>query len=292
MNRREYLATAGLLAGGVAGCSELDTTEDDSEADDEDTETGSEDGDGTGTVPQWAEWLPASAVEQGTDADAFGLDIGAADSTFPESRRGELNLSTLASELRVDLEDLEFMASLDRESGPEPTAITGSFSADELLETFGITESDTDEYRGYTVVTDDFAFGDGVIFTGREFRTLIDTREGETESIAGTQERWGTLLDAVNDGTMAAVSDGYLNDEEPAFDARRSGLTIDGDGDVYRVTAYVELESEDAAGTVLDDYREELEAAATEDQQSSTVRNVSQDGSLVVVEMEAETLGF
>lgn len=282
--RRRYLLGAGLTAlSGLAGCSEELTT-----ASNDDTESGTETPDSSAdesatTVPDWAQWIPASPVTSGS-ANGLALDIQRARSEYPQSAYEEFDISQIAEVYGIDQSDMDYFCGRTPPVGDGVWVLTGSFEPSDVLSTLGVDESETDAYRGYDIV-EDIAIGPEALLVNDSRRTL-DTRFGGSAGLDDASQDWRALLSAVGDGTLTGVETGFFTDASLSFSMLASGIEVNasetGDGAV--LVAHLLFPSESRAEEVLANYEQEIRTAATDENES--LESFEQRGQRLVLTLE------
>jgi len=224
MDRRTYLAAAtGVLAAGSAGCLRLSTDgtgtptatrrasgSETAPADtptQADTPTESEPDEGTnldislsGSVPEWADWIPADVVG---DAQVTSRDYAHARSTWPESALKQPN---------ADLENRYGTVERATEVTGEDQRLSvyrGTFDTDAILGAFDTTPEETASYRGFDVIDGNrlLAVRATTLVVARP-RASLDARYGGRASLGTTDDSWETLLSAVADSPWLTASTG------------------------------------------------------------------------------------
>lgn len=292
MRRRQYLyAATGALTATIAGCSE---SSDGGDEDDETTEeTTDPEDDGGASLPQWSEWVPADAFPD-PDAELFVLDIQRAREEFPEQSYDEFGMSDVADVYGVAESDMAYLVGLERGTG-SISAVTGDFDSEAMVDTLGVPDDRIETVRGYQVVDGEIALGDSAILIGQDYEEFIDARTGETPSLGTTDDDWRELLVASGDGTLVGIQDGSISDDGQSpleTDVTRSAVEIDSaGGQQARLTAHFMFDSEDRAGEVLEDNRQDIIGEARREGDDS-IQSVEREGKRVVVVIRTDTFDF
>lgn len=135
------------------------------------------------------------------------------------------------------------------EGGEQPGNIQlGSFDQEAIVqfqEDAGRTV--TDEYRGYSVVSDEVAVGPDALVVTPGYEQYLDARYGDAESLTEADEGASTILGLIPSGVQISVSrDSDLEDVDVSG---TSVQEVDTDGNFQRLIRTFVFESESAAST-------------------------------------------
>lgn len=297
-SRRALLtALGGAGVGSMAGCLRLSGSGEGTEtgtARSTDTSTAEQtatpeqaDTDAQTDTPAWTQWIPSEPVVSGT-AETFALDVQAARAEFPQAAYESFEISDLADRLGIEQSDIDYFAGTDGSGDSGFVFLTGTFEQDEIRSNFGVSESDTESYRGYTVA-DGWAWGPDAIITSN-YQTVLDTRFGDTQAIGAASADWQTLLSVVSAGTLSSVQSGSVVDSL-SVSVPRSGLAIDAASDGGAIiTAHLMFDSERKAMDVLDNNEDEIRGGAANDEE--TLESLEQQGKRLVVTISSDTFDF
>ncbi len=230
MDRRAFLVSVAGTAGvGLAGCSELrsESTADPSQ-DDDDDENEETPADESATAPEWARWLPAEALADGTSAEVGTLDPTATAAFPSEFDIGEPYRQIVRS-LNVSPSNVDRAGIVLRDNGPEPGVITGSFDPAEIQEHIESESEEpvtVEEYNGVPIVNDFIGLDESALVMGDTIRTPIDVYYGSTPSLAGQRDVFEPLNSHLGGAPFAVLTDGYY-DEPWDYDVDASGVAIE-----------------------------------------------------------------
>lgn len=270
--RRQFLATAAAAVGmaSVAGCSSV---LDDS-------------GDGS-RGSEWAQWVPVDAIEGRTGSDAARIDVEGAREEFDVSSEFETSMGELETELGLEEGALEETVSIEESASVDHSVLLGSIDPDDVVEhLIGDTDLEPDSYRGYEVVFDEIAVTDGVVVSSESYETIIDTHEGDGESLLETDGEWPAAVENASPGTIALV--------QPETDApwELSAFDLQGNGDgTASVTAYAHFSSAAEAEANQDAVRQEASSGDGE-AGGYDVQSVSVEDDVVIFEGTTSDIGF
>ena len=291
-SRRALLtALGGAGVGSMAGCLRLSGSGEGTETG-TDRSTDTDAGGQTDTpeqtdTPGWGQWIPSDPVVSG-GAETFALDVQTARAEFPQAAYEGFDIPDIADRLGIEQSDIDYFAGTDGSGDSEFVFLTGTFEQDEIRSNFGVSESDTESYRGYTVA-DGWAWGPDAIITSN-YRTVLDTRFGDTQAIGAAGTDWGTLLSVVSAGTLSSVQSGSFTDSL-SVSVPRSGIAIDAaSGGGATITAHLLFDSEREAIDALENNEDEVREGAANDEE--TLESLEQQGKRLVVTISSDTFDF
>lgn len=270
LSRRTFLGTvAAGVAGSVAGCNDQ-----------------SDGGDGSGgnSLPAYADWIPASQTEETDQFQTFHLDIPRFQSEFPSDALDDIDIEGLATDLGLEVDDLDGM--LVVQTGPltEQVVVTGSIDTETVLDTVA-EDTETTSYGDFEVVQDQIAVGEAGIVIGTAYEALVDAHQGDVDRLYDLDGEWDPALRNVSGGTLTGVS------MAPEEEYELIGISMNaGNGDTMALSGYAHFASADAA----EDGSEAVESSLEEDTGDNQfeLQDFHVDGNVVVVEGEAEDYQF
>jgi hypothetical protein len=268
LDRRQFLGSvAAMAAASTAGCSVLDG--------------GSG---GGGGVPDYADWIPASmaSVDDGS-FQSFGIDLGRFDSEFPEQARQEIDVRQLATDIGVEMDDLDEFAVVQTGMVSQHSILTGSFSGEDVVPQLS-EGAETSSYEGFEVIQDQIAVDDGTIVISPDYRSIVDAGTGNADSAYEQDGEWRPAFENVAGGTFTGVV------ATPNEDFVLMGIELNatGDGDRMQMVAYMHFPSADEAEANMEGAGEDV----GEGDETWELVDISVDGNVIVVEGETENLQF
>lgn len=285
--RRYLLALAGAGVAGVAGCSGGgdDTPTGAGTPTGTPTEDGSSATQQSTTVPSWASWVPAELVVSGGYGTVAG-DVQRIRTEFPSDSQWNGTVQAIADGFGVDPASMTEMLTIEGDSD-SLTVVTGTFDPEAVRSQLGVSESETDSYREFTVFGDSTAVGESAIIQG-QYQPVLDTRFGSQPALGTTDDDWVPLLSTLTDGTLVTAEPGYDGDASFSAEPLRHGYVINAASDGGSVlTAQFLFASESQATTVYDNDQALLSAQF--DTETRTVRRLDQRGRRVVIVTEQDS---
>ncbi|MXR51385.1 hypothetical protein GRX03_07185 [Halovenus sp. WSH3] len=279
-NRREVLLAAGTLTvSALAGCSS---------GPDDDSSSGS-----SGSA-EWLGWIPQSAVAGETDI--IHLDVPSAVAEFPDEAQSNLGIDSLSEQYNVEPSEIQdFITVTDTaENGAQVVIMVAPLNPQELLDTFSVPAEETEQYNGYQVATQgrgsNVALGESALIIAPSPKSFIDADNGNVSTVDDGSGDLKTTIDRVSSATLSgAVSgDEAVTSAELAAEPLRGGVGISSaDGGNALMEVHILFESASDAETVLDENEDDLIGSIEEDD-STTLVDLSQDGRYVVGKAETE----
>lgn len=260
--RRQLLAgTAGALSGSLAGCGTV--------FDDGSGATGGDD-------PAWAGWVPASLAENAL-AGAMHVDLVALRAEFPDRVAARNPVRNYLWMLSVGPQALDAVTTVTR-LGAETVVLEGSIGPDDVRLAAG---RGTGSYGEYSVYQGMVAVRDGVAIVGRQFRDVVDAREGQNSTILEADEPWPTAIGGVGSATVQSVR------SRPVAPWELQGLSVrPNDPESVHLTVRAYFASAGAAESNRERVRESLgeKGGADPDGDFYEIQSTALEGNVVVVE--------
>lgn len=300
MYRRRYLlATAATV--GFAGCASLPGTDSaDSGGSDEEGDDTPDDADGDSgdrSLVEWRQWIPPDIVDGTSDTGLLAVDQQRVRTEFPPGAQEQWTIDEEADQYGVAREAVEWVFAIRQSGRTQSVVMMGDFDAGAVLDTMGVSETDTEAYRDYRVVNTDstegpIAVSDSAIVLATEYRDLVDASEQPDTYLGASDDDWNLLLSSVRDGTVVIVTEGAPPYHTALPAVTKSGTTIDATGDgTARLGEFLHFDSASAASRVAEDSQQRLfrEAASTREAELLEFR---QDGHRIIIRLEEPTFEF
>ncbi len=282
VSRRNLLiGAASISAAGLAGCYQSDSN------------TGGPSGDGA--EPRATDWVPASqslpVLIRGTKAsnivDVEGSGIGSEETVF-----------------EVPPSDIDLLTTVQTGSPIQYTTIDGSFEVEDVRDpvtsTLRGSFSEEESYNGYTRLSSSGATVG--ISSGRlafvqppdaaTLEAILDTREGEGESLSAGNDTVGQLSDTIGEGD---ITDIRAFPRSTTADNETEGDTRDRIGEAYAIDVQSEMSPfvfcylyRNAEVTDADELRDRIDSGFS-DTENSPEYDVTTDDTMVTATGELPT---
>lgn len=234
-----------------------------------------------GSVPDYAEWIPAELVPDDEKIRVVHVDTQDVGDVWPRALRDEIGFESYADEFGFDLDNLESLLVIETEAAfaDNHSAFLGDFDEDAIVEHVFGPEFDPDTYGDYYVIGDDLAIGDDGILFSVAFEDLIDAAQDDIDRAIGEREYWERAVRAVESPEMA------IYNETPEEPWELLGMAVDYDTTEahFELEAFAFFEIEATAEEELEYFEDEI----AEDIEEGEIDEVEQIGNVVVVRATA-----
>lgn len=303
MDRREYVAaTVGLLTAGSAGCLRLSSADTGTPSAtrtetvpatrrEPQTETTPESGDGkegprADTVPEWAGWIPANVLEDGSNS-LVSIDVETAAASFPSEDIQRYEIIDTSDRYGGETEVTREVFVENRWGNKGPYVYFGSFTEEAVLSYWNKRSPDT-EYRGFSIISDKIGISENVVINNRAYDCL-DARHGDTAALGSRDSGWEQVLSGAAGSTIIEAQTGdlfELRESTLQSDVQVSARTIDAiSTETASVQCYLLFDSASTASSVVQDEQQPLVADITDN--GETLVSLEQQGPMVVGTFES-----